>query len=121
VLVTGALDTDRRGIDDAEAGFVDGQPDVPDKAFSAFEQRYYRYHRERHGYGMDLGFQPDADNSWFARYYEMGYSETVLRLYFNAKNLTNTPLKITEGSGENRLVQREFYAVTLQAGFNYKL
>jgi TonB-dependent receptor len=79
VLVTGALDTDRRGIDDAEAGFVDGQPVVPDKAFSAFEQRYYRYHRERHGYGMDLGFQPDADNSWFARYYEMGYSETVLR------------------------------------------
>jgi hypothetical protein len=42
-------------------------------------------------------------------------------LYFNAKNLTNTPLKITEGSGENRLVQREFYGVTLQAGFNYKL
>jgi TonB-dependent receptor len=76
VLVTAALYTDRRGIDDAEAGFAGGQPD---KAFNSFEQRYYRYHRERHGYGMDLGFQPDAADSWFARYYEMGYSETVLR------------------------------------------
>lgn len=82
VLATAALYTDRRGIDDAEAGFVDQQTaptPIPDKAFAGFEQRYYRYHRERHGYGTDLGFQPDADNSWFARYYEMGYSETVLR------------------------------------------
>ena len=55
---TAALYTDRRGIDDAEAGFVDGQPAVPDKAYSAFEQRYYRYHRERHGYGADFGFEP---------------------------------------------------------------
>jgi TonB-dependent receptor len=79
VLVTAAVYTDRRGIDDAEAGFVDQQPAVADKAFSAFEQRYYGYHRERHGYGMDLGFEPDADNSWFVRYYDAGYSETVLR------------------------------------------
>jgi hypothetical protein len=42
-------------------------------------------------------------------------------LYFNAKNLTNTPLKITAGSGANRVIQCELYAVTLQAGFNYKL
>src|ERR1700730_14329837 len=79
VLVTAAVYTDRRGVDDAEAGFVGNQPAVADKAFSAFEQRYYRYHRERHGYGMDLGFQPDADNSWFVRYYDAGYSETVIR------------------------------------------
>src|SRR5882757_5156170 len=79
ILVTAAVYTDRRGVDDAEAGFVDGQPDIPDKAFSGFEQRYYRYHRERHGYGMDLGFQPDTDNNWFVRYYDAGYSETVLR------------------------------------------
>lgn len=79
IIVTGALYTDRRGIDDAEAGFVDGQPAVPDKAFAAFEQRYYRYHRERHGYGADFGFEPDADNKWFVRYYDSGYSETVLR------------------------------------------
>jgi TonB-dependent receptor len=42
-------------------------------------------------------------------------------LYFNAKNLTNTPLKFTEGRGEDRVIQREFYGTTLQAGFNYRL
>jgi TonB-dependent receptor len=79
VLVTAAVYTDRRGVDDAEAGFVDNQPAVPDKAFSGFEQRYYNYHRERHGYGVDLGFEPDAENKWFVRYYDAGYSETVIR------------------------------------------
>jgi outer membrane receptor protein involved in Fe transport len=42
-------------------------------------------------------------------------------VYFNAKNLTNMVLKFTEGAGDNRVIQREFYGVTLQAGFNYKL
>jgi TonB-dependent receptor len=79
VLVTAALYTDRRGIDDAEAGFVDEQPEVADKAFGGFEQRYYKYHRKRHGYGVDLGFHPDAANGWFVRYYDSGYSETVNR------------------------------------------
>jgi outer membrane receptor protein involved in Fe transport len=41
-------------------------------------------------------------------------------VYFNAKNLTNTALKLTEGPGENRIIQREFYGVTLQIGGNYK-
>ena len=31
-------------------------------------------------------------------------------VYFNAKNLTNTALKLTEGPGENRVIQREFFA-----------
>jgi TonB-dependent receptor len=79
ILVTAAVYTDRRGVDDAEAGFVDAQPTTPDKAFSAFEQRYYNYHRERHGYGFDFGFQPNNDNKWYVRYYDAGYSETVLR------------------------------------------
>lgn len=80
ILVTASLYTDRRGIDDAEAAFVDNQSGgVPDKAFAAFEQRYYTYHRERHGYGADLGFAPDAENSYFLRYYDAGYSESVIR------------------------------------------
>ncbi|MBV8783009.1 MAG: TonB-dependent receptor [Gammaproteobacteria bacterium] len=36
-------------------------------------------------------------------------------LYFNVKNLTNNPMRYTEGP-ENRPIQREFYGVTLQAG-----
>jgi TonB-dependent receptor len=80
VLVNASTYDDRRGIDDAEAGFVDNQPaGIPDKAFAGFEQRFYRYHRERHSYGIDLSFTPDEANQFFARYYDSGYSETVLR------------------------------------------
>ncbi|MBS0364954.1 MAG: TonB-dependent receptor [Proteobacteria bacterium] len=80
VLVTASVYDDRRGIDDAEAGFIDNQAaGVPDKAFSGFEQRYYRYHRKRHGYGIDLGYAPSDVTRFFVRYYDAGYSETVLR------------------------------------------
>lgn len=44
----------------------------------------------------------------------------AFNLYFNAKNLTNTPLKFTAGRGEKRVIQREFYGATPQAGFNYR-
>ena len=111
VLVTAALYTDRRGIDDAEAGFVDAQPDVPDKAFGGFEQRYYRYHRERHGYGIDLGFQPDADNGWFVRYYDTGYSETVNRNRLSW-NFTGTPT--VDPANPNGLIDTATFSKTLR-------
>jgi TonB-dependent receptor len=91
VLVTASTYDDRRGIDDAEAGFIDNQPGgVPDKAFAGFEQRYYRYHRERHGYGVDFGFSPDEANQFFVRYYDAGYSETAIRNRL-VWNLAGTP------------------------------
>jgi TonB-dependent receptor len=79
ILVTASTYDDRRGIDDAEAGFIDASTTNPGKQFAAFEQRYYNYHRERHGYGADLGWAPDEDNQYFIRYYDAGYSETVTR------------------------------------------
>ena len=79
VLVTASIYNDGRGIDDAEAGFVDQQPAVPDKAIGGFDQRYYQYHRQRHGYGIDLGYAPDEANKYFVRYYDAGYTETVHR------------------------------------------
>jgi TonB-dependent receptor len=79
VLVLASVYTDRRGVDDAEAGFTDASTTNPGKQFAAFEQRYYNYHRERHGYGADLGWAPDEDNKYFIRYYDAGYSETVNR------------------------------------------
>jgi outer membrane receptor protein involved in Fe transport len=41
-----------------------------------------------------------------------------LSIYGNAKNLTNTPLKFTEGQPE-RPIQREFYGPTYQAGLQF--
>jgi TonB-dependent receptor len=80
ILLTGSLYNDGRGIDDAEAGFFDEQSaGVPDKAFASFEQRWYQYHRRRHGYGIDLGYDPDASNHFFVRYYDAGYTEHKYR------------------------------------------
>lgn len=39
-----------------------------------------------------------------------------MEVYFDAKNLLNTPLKYTESPSESRPIQREFYDITLYAG-----
>jgi TonB-dependent receptor len=39
-----------------------------------------------------------------------------VKVYFDAKNLLNTPLEFTEGTSDARPIQREFYDITLLAG-----
>jgi TonB-dependent receptor len=91
VVATLAYYENKRSIDDIEAGYVDNQPTVPDKAFAAFEQRYYLYHRKRHGYGLDFGYQPDADSQYYIRGFDAGYTETVnrQRLIYNFDGAPN--------------------------------
>jgi TonB-dependent receptor len=70
----------RRGVDDIEASYADDQAaGTPDKVFNGFEQRYYDYHRRRHGYGGELDYQPNKDNRFYARYFDAGYTESVSR------------------------------------------
>jgi len=45
----------------------------------------------------------------------------TLKVYFDAKNLLNTPLEFTEGPSSYRPIQREFYDVTLLAGVRISL
>ena len=112
VLVVASIYTDRRGIDDAEAGFIDNQPGgVPDKAFAGFEQRYYKYHRERHGYGIDLGYAPTDSNKYFVRYYDAGYSETVLRNLFSW-DLSGSPT--VDPANPNRLLDTSGFSKKLR-------
>jgi TonB-dependent receptor len=50
---------------------------------------------------------------------DLGSSYTIshqIKVYFDAKNLLDTPLEFTEGTGDSRPIQREFYDVTLMAG-----
>ncbi|MFC4762228.1 TonB-dependent receptor [Dyella koreensis] len=71
---------DKRGVDDIEGSYADDQANgTPDKVMNDFEQRYYRYHRRRLGYGGELNYQPDDDNRWYARYFDAGYTESVNR------------------------------------------
>jgi TonB-dependent receptor len=43
-----------------------------------------------------------------------------VRIYFDAKNLLNTPLEFTEGPSDSRPIQREFYNQTFLAGLRMK-
>ena len=55
---------------------------------------------------------------------DLGSSYTIVRqvkVYFDAKNLLNTPLEFTEGTSQNRPIQREFYDITLLAGVRVSL
>jgi TonB-dependent receptor len=75
---------DRRGVDDLEEGYADMQSaGIPDKAQSYWEQRYYRQHKKRHVYGGELGYAPDARNSWFLRYYDFGVNQDYNRQFLN--------------------------------------
>ena len=75
--------------------------------------------------GQNLfGFGPDLTNA-FDVYssprltLDVGSSYAIshsVQIYFDAKNLLNTPLKFTEGTSESRPIQREFYDMTLLAG-----
>jgi TonB-dependent receptor len=50
---------------------------------------------------------------------DVGSSYAIARevkVYFDAKNLLNTPLEFTEGTSDARPIQREFYDITLLAG-----
>ena len=47
-------------------------------------------------------------------------SRTTCSVYFDGKNLLNTPLEFTEGPSFSRPIQREFYDATVLAGVRIK-
>lgn len=91
LVLSGAYYEDKRGIDDVEPSFLDDGVHSP-YAYSSIEQRYYQYKRKRHGVGIDFGFQPDADDSYYVRAFDAGYTETVLRNRL-AINLDGNPVQ----------------------------
>ncbi|MET3108036.1 TonB-dependent receptor [Oxalobacteraceae bacterium GrIS 2.11] len=87
VVATAAYYEDKRGVNDVEPAFIDGGAfPSPSQALGGWDQRWYQYHRQRHGLGLDLGYQADADNSYYIRGFDAGYTETVHR-----QRLTVTP------------------------------
>ena len=87
LVLTASYYEDKRVIDDVEPSFIDSAPfDAPSLAYAGWDQRHYQYHRQRHGVGVDLGYEADRNNSFYARFFDAGYTETVLR-----NRLTITP------------------------------
>ncbi len=96
-VVTAAYYEDKRGVNDVEPAFIDGGAfPSPSQALGAWDQRWYQYHRQRHGLGLDLGYQADANNSYYIRGFNTGYTETVQRQRLTVNTDTNP---VATGSG----------------------
>src|SRR6202045_3180975 len=94
VVLTATYYDDQRGFDDVEPfgyfddtarGAVPAPGSHPYYAFNGIDFRDYELHRKRHGYGIDLGYQPDANNSWYIRGFDAGYTELYYRPYLHLK------------------------------------
>ncbi len=89
VVVTASSHIDSRGIDDVEpAYFNDGSH--PYMAVNNIEQRDYELHRSRHGYAIDLTYQPDDNNEWYFRSFDAGYTEYYKRNFLDVNPDGNT-------------------------------
>ena len=103
IVLTASEYDDKRGIDDVEPAYINDDQTVagarPYQAINNIQQRDYELHRKRHGYGIDLGFQPDANDSYYLRAFDAGYTEYYLRQFLNLNpdgNTTQTGKTLTD-------------------------
>jgi TonB-dependent receptor len=100
VVLTATYNDDQRGFDDVEPayfndtarGAVPAPGNHPYQAISGIDFRDYELHRKRHGYGIDLGYQPNANNSWYVRAFDAGYTEKYIRPFLHLQPDGNTTL-----------------------------
>ncbi len=85
IVVTASYYEDRRGFDDAEPAYFNDAAH-PNTAFNNIDQRDYELNRKRHSFGVDLGYEPNPQNSWYVRAFDAGYSE-----YYYRPHLSITP------------------------------
>ena len=89
VVATLAYYEDKRGIDDVEPAYInyDSNGNVLTgplyHAINNVQQRDYELHRRRLGWGLDLGYQPDADDEYYVRAFQAGYNEKYTREFLN--------------------------------------
>ncbi|EIL90948.1 TonB-dependent receptor [Rhodanobacter sp. 115] len=89
LVLTASNYTDSRGIDDVEPAYFDDSAH-PYQAVNNIEQRDYELHRRRHGYAIDLGYQPDENNEWYFRAFNAGYTENYKRQFTDINPDGNT-------------------------------
>jgi TonB-dependent receptor len=81
-VLTYAINENWRGFDDVEPAvylYSQSSPNFPYYSLGDIEQRDYELNRKRHAYGIDLGFQPDDDSSYYIRAFDAGYTERYWR------------------------------------------
>jgi TonB-dependent receptor len=82
VVLTYSFNENWRAINDVEPAYINAPP-LPYNAINNMQQRDYELNRKRHGYGIDLGYQPDPDNSYYVRAFDAGYTERYYRQFLN--------------------------------------
>lgn len=92
IVLTASGHTDSRGIDDVEPAYFNDSSH-PYQAVNNIEQRDYELHRRRHGYAIDLGYQPDDNNQWYLRGFEAGYTENYKRQFLDVNPDGNTTIQ----------------------------
>jgi TonB-dependent receptor len=119
-VLTATYYDDKRGFDDVEPAYFDNTAqgavpapgNQPYNAISGIDYRYYSLHRKRHGYGIDLGYQPDANNSWYVRAFDAGYTEQYIRPYLHLTPDGNTVVNpdgtITDTLNAPAAIQKDF-------------
>jgi TonB-dependent receptor len=78
IVVTGSYYEDSRAVNDVEPSTNGGLYGQANGAIGTWDERYYQYNRKRHGVGLDLGYQPDANNTYYFRAFDSGYKEKKL-------------------------------------------
>ena len=98
-VLTGSFNSDKRGVDDVEPGYVDntaiGTAPVytpTGNALGGIDLRRYTYFRRRFAYGGDISFTPNARASFYVRASVAGYVERVRRQVFQINDLDSGDL-----------------------------
>jgi TonB-dependent receptor len=81
IVVTGTYYEDRRHFDDVEPDQYFNDSLHPYQALQDIQQRDYELNRKRHGVGIDLGYEPNDNDSWYVRAFEAGYTERYKRQF----------------------------------------
>ena len=90
IVAYGSYHEDHRGFDDVEAGYIDANPAVNDRAgkvFDSVDLRRYNYNRRRFGFGSELSYDPTPQSHYYLRATNAGYTESVNRQLLNYRNL----------------------------------
>src|SRR3984893_12531296 len=90
IVVTATYYENKRGIDDVEPDVYFNDAAHPYSALGDMQQRDYELNRWRHGFGIDLGYQPNEDHRYYVRAFDAGYTERYWRQFLQLTPDGNT-------------------------------
>jgi len=90
IVATATYYENKRGIDDVEPDVYFNDAAHPYSAIGDMQQRDYELNRWRHGFGIDLGYQPNDDHSFYVRAFDAGYTERYWRQFLQLTPDGNT-------------------------------